>query len=70
MPTLIIGEEDITSGPGAEWLRDTLPNCRYAFLKGVGHAASRFKPEVWHKAVEDFLDDLEQGKDIRGEVVL
>jgi len=71
MPTfIIIGEEDVTSGPGAEWLRDILPNRRYAFLKGVGHNTPRYKPEAWRKAVGDFLDDLEQGKDIRGEVVV
>jgi len=70
MPTLVvIGEEDALV-PAAEWLRDTLPNRRYAFLKGVGHATSRYRPEAWRKAVLDFLDDLEQGKDIRGEVVL
>jgi pimeloyl-ACP methyl ester carboxylesterase len=71
MPTLIvIGEEDVGLLPAAEWLRNTLPNRRYAFLKGVGHATSRYKPEAWRKAVLDFLDDFEQGKDIRGEVTL
>jgi pimeloyl-ACP methyl ester carboxylesterase len=68
MPTLIIiGEEDglLTA---AEWLRDTIPNRRYALLTDVGHATSRYKPEAWHQAVADFLDDLEAGKDIRGEV--
>ena len=71
MPTLVvIGEEDVGLLPAAEWLRDNLPNRRYAFLKGVGHATSRYKPEAWRKAVLDFLDDFEQGKDIRGEVTL
>ena len=71
MPTLVvIGEEDVGLLPAAEWLRDTMPNRRYAFLKGVGHATSRYKPEAWRKAVLDFLDDFEQGKDIRGEVTL
>ena len=68
MPTLIIiGDEDglLTA---AEWLRDTIPNRRYALLTNVGHATSRYKPEAWHRAVADFLDDLEAGKDIRGEV--
>ena len=71
MPTLIvIGEEDEDCIRGAEWLRDTIPNRRYVFLTEVGHGTSRYKPEGWHKAVEDFLNDLEQDKDIRGEVVL
>jgi 3-oxoadipate enol-lactonase len=69
MPTLIvIGEEDGLL-PAAEWLRDTIPNRRYAFLTRVGHATSRYKPEAWRHAVEEFLNDLEAGKDIRGEVV-
>ena len=70
MPTLVvIGEEDALL-PAAEWLRDTLPNRRYAFLTRVGHATARYKPAAWRKAVEDFLNDLEQGRDIRGEVTL
>jgi len=69
MPTLIvIGEEDGLL-PAAEWLRDTIPNRRYAFLTRVGHATSRYKPEAWRHAVEEFLNDLEAGKDIRGEEV-
>ena len=71
MPTLVvIGDEDVGLLPAAQWLRDTLPNRRYALLTGVGHATSRYKPEAWRKAVLDFLDDFEQGKDIRDEVTL
>ncbi len=71
MPTLIIiGEEDVGCRPGAEWLRDIIPNRRFVLLTKVGHGTSRYKPEAWHKAVEDFLNDLESGKDIQGEVTL
>ena len=70
MPTLVvIGEEDALL-PAAEWLRDTLPNRRYALLTKVGHGTSRYNPEAWRKAVADFLSDVEQGRDIRGEVTL
>ncbi len=70
MPTLIIiGEEDVGCGPGADWLRDFLPNRRYALLTKVGHATSRYKPEAWRQAVEGFLNDFEAGKDIRGEFI-
>jgi len=69
MPTLIvIGEEDGLL-PAAEWLRDTIPNRRYALLTKVGHATSRYKPEAWRQAVEGFLNDFEAGKDIRGEFI-
>lgn len=69
MPALIvIGEEDGLL-PAAEWLRDTIPNRRYALLTKVGHGTSRYKPEAWRQAVEGFLNDLEAGKDIRGESI-
>jgi len=71
MPTLVVvGDEDTGLLPAVRWLRDTLPNRRYALLTGVGHATSRYKPEAWRKAVLDFLSDVAQGKDIRGEVTL
>ena len=70
MPTLVvIGEEDGLL-PAAEWLRDELPNCRYALLTKVGHATARYKPEAWRGAVEGFLGDLAAGRDTRGEVTL
>lgn len=68
MPTLIvIGEEDEGCIRGAEWLRDTIPNRRYAFLKDVGHGTSRYKPLAWRKAIEEFLNDFGAGQDIHGE---
>jgi len=71
MPTLVvIGEEDTGLLPAAEWLRDTLPNRCYTLLKGVGHATSRYRPAAWRKAVLDFLGDVEQGKEVRGEIAL
>jgi len=71
MPTLvIIGEEDIMCLAGAEWLRDTLPNRRYAFLTNIGHATSRYKPLAWRTAVEGFLDNLAKGQGIAGEITL
>ncbi len=70
MPTLVvIGDEDGLL-PAAEWLRDELPNRRYALLTKVGHATARYKPEAWRAAVEGFLGDLAAGRDIRGEVTL
>ena len=67
MPTLIIiGEEDNFLA-GAEWLRDTIPNRRFALLTKAGHATVHTKPDAWHKAIEEFLDDLAAGKDIREE---
>jgi pimeloyl-ACP methyl ester carboxylesterase len=70
MPTLVvIGDEDGLM-PAAEWLRDELPNRRYALLTGVGHATARYKPEAWRAAVEGFLADVHAGRDIRGETTL
>ena len=71
MPTLVVaGDEDIGLLPAIEWLRDTLPNRRYALLTGAGHGTSRWKPDAWRKAVLGFIRDVANGKDIREEVTL
>ncbi len=70
MPALVvIGEEDALL-PAAEWLRDTLPNRRYALLRGVGHITARYRPDAWRQVVEAFLQDVAAGRDIRSEVTL
>jgi pimeloyl-ACP methyl ester carboxylesterase len=71
MPTLIvIGEEDEGCIRGAEWLRDTIPRRRYVLLTKAGHGTLYYRPEAWRKAVEDFLNHLEEGKDTSGEIIL
>ena len=67
MPALIIiGDED-ENITGVEWLRDTIPNRRYALLTKAGHATVHTKPDAWHQATEEFLNDLEAGINIREE---
>ena len=69
MPTLIIiGDED-NHLIEAEWLRDTIPNRRYALLTKAGHVTVHTKPDAWHKATEEFLNDMVAGRDIRKECI-
>jgi pimeloyl-ACP methyl ester carboxylesterase len=69
MPTLIVigDEDDFLSG--AEWLRDTIPNRRFALLTYAGHATIHTKPDAWRKATEEFLDDLTAGKPIQKDCI-
>ena len=69
MPTLIIiGDED-ENLTGAQWLRDTIPNRRYALLTKAGHPTRYTKPDAWRKATEEFLSDLKAGRSIRKECI-
>jgi pimeloyl-ACP methyl ester carboxylesterase len=69
MPTLIIiGDQDVNLA-GAEWLRDTIPNRRYALLTNAGHATVQTKPAAWRKATQEFLDDVKAGVNIRKECI-
>jgi len=69
MPALIIVGDEDDFLTGAEWLRDMIPNRRYALLTKAGHATVHTKPNAWRKAIEEFLDDLETGKNIQKECV-
>jgi len=70
MPTLIIIGDQDENVPGAEWLRDTIPNRRYALLTDAGHPTRYTKPDAWRKATEEFLDDLGAGRNIRKDIIL
>ena len=69
MPTLIIIGDQDENLTGAQWLRDTIPNRRYALLTKAGHPTRYTKPDAWRKAIEEFLDDLKAGRNIRKECV-
>ena len=69
MPTLIIIGDQDENLPGAEWLRDTIPNRRYALFTKAGHPTRYTKPDAWRKATEKFLHDLETGKNIRKDCI-
>ena len=53
-------------------LRDhrLLPNSRLVTIRGAAHATPDYQPDLWKRAVFDFIDDVEAGRDVRGEFEL
>ena len=47
-----------------------IPNSRLVTIRGAAHATPDYQPELWKQAVFDFVDDVEAGRDVRGEFVL
>lgn len=45
-----------------------IPNSRLATVRGAAHATPDYQPQLWKRAVFDFIDDVEAGRDVRGEV--
>lgn len=45
-----------------------IANSRLATVRGAAHATPDYKPQLWKRAMLDFIDDVEAGRDIRGEV--
>lgn len=42
-------------------------NSRFATIRGAAHSTPDYRPQLWKQAVFDFLDDVEAGRDVRGE---
>jgi 3-oxoadipate enol-lactonase len=53
-------------------LRDhaLIPNSRLVTIRGAAHATPDYQPELWKRAVFEFIDAVEAGDDIRGELEL
>src|SRR5882724_13253067 len=58
VPTLVIvGEEDIVTPPSAsEFLAKNTPGAMLVKIPGAGHLTNLERPEVFHAALEPFLD--------------
>jgi pimeloyl-ACP methyl ester carboxylesterase len=68
VPTLVsCGEWDAFS-PCAERDHRLIANSRLATVRGAAHSTPDYQPQRWKRAVFDFIDDVEAGRDIRGEV--
>ncbi|MDP9236318.1 MAG: alpha/beta hydrolase [Chloroflexota bacterium] len=69
-PTLISCGEWDAFYPCA--LRDhaLIANSHLVTIRGAAHATPDYQPELWKRAVFEFIDDVESGGDVRGEVVL
>jgi pimeloyl-ACP methyl ester carboxylesterase len=42
-------------------------NSRLATIRGAAHSTPDYRPQLWKQAVFDFIDDVEAGRDVRGE---
>jgi 2-succinyl-6-hydroxy-2,4-cyclohexadiene-1-carboxylate synthase len=53
-------------------LRDhaIIPDSRLVTIGRAAHATPDYRPELWQRAVFDFVHDVEAGRDVRGEVRL
>jgi pimeloyl-ACP methyl ester carboxylesterase len=56
VPTLVlVGEEDRNFLTAAEYMSSRIPGARRVVVPGAGHAANIDQPELFDRAVEDFL---------------
>ena len=67
MPVLVSCGEWDTFYPCAVRDHALIKNSRLVTIRGAAHATPDYKPELWMRAVFDFIDDVEAGRDVRGE---
>jgi pimeloyl-ACP methyl ester carboxylesterase len=53
-------------------LRDhaLIPNSRLVTVRGAAHATPDYKPQLWKRAIFDFIADVEAGRNVAGEFEL
>jgi pimeloyl-ACP methyl ester carboxylesterase len=56
--------------PCAERDHALIPSSRFVTIRGAAHSTPDYKPQLWKRAVFDFIADVEAGRDVRGEFVL
>src|SRR2546421_11254914 len=67
-PTLVsCGEWDMFY-PCAVRDHRLIASSRLATIRRAAHATPDYQPQLWKQAVVDFIDDVEAGRDVRGEV--
>ena len=68
VPTLVsCGEWDMFY-PCAQRDHRLIPGSRFATVRGAAHDTANYTPQLWKRAVLDFVADVESGRDVRGEV--
>ena len=67
-PTLVsCGEWDMFY-PCAQRDARLIRNSRFATIRRAAHSTPDYRPQRWKQAIYDFIDDVEAGRDVRGEV--
>jgi pimeloyl-ACP methyl ester carboxylesterase len=72
VPTLItVGTDDLDAIiAGSQILHEHIKSSRYVIIKGSAHETSRWRPDLFNKAVIDFLKAVEAGRPVAGEIFL
>ena len=69
VPTLVIyGEHDQRIAEGVPALAAGLQRRRIVCLSGCAHGTSSQRPDAWTEVVQAFLEDIEIGRPIEGEL--
>jgi 3-oxoadipate enol-lactonase len=72
VPTLItVGSDDLDMVvKGTRMLHEHIKGSRYVIIKGSVHETARWQPDLFNRAVADFLKAVEAGKPVTGEITL
>jgi 3-oxoadipate enol-lactonase len=70
VPTLIIvgDRDDLLAASRA--MQERIHGCRFVLIKDSPHGTANWRPEAFNKAVLEFLDDVDAGRSVEGEVSL
>ena len=69
-PTLVSCGEWDAFYPAAKRDHALIASSRFVTVRGAAHATPDYKPQLWKRAVFDFIADVEAGRDARGEFEL
>lgn len=72
VPTLItVGSDDLDMvTTGTRILHEHIKGSRYVVIKGAVHETARWRPDLFNQAVTEFLEAVEAGKPVAGEITL
>jgi 3-oxoadipate enol-lactonase len=72
VPTLItVGSDDLDMvKTGTRTLHEHIKGSRYVIIKGAVHETSWWQPDLFNRAVIDFLKAVEAGKPVAGEITM
>lgn len=72
VPTLItVGSDDLPMVvTGTRTLHEHIKGSRYVVIKGSVHETARWRPDLFNQAVIEFLEAVEAGKPVAGEITV
>jgi len=70
IPSLVLVGGDDELKIGARILHEHIKGSRYVEIKGCVHGTSEWRPDVFNPAILEFLDAVEAGKPVAGEITL